>query len=97
MGCLTAGPQRTWLLTKASEPVAVVPAPAARQASETAAAPSTDQPPGTQTMQLLDAMAYAPDTHKGHTMYVRGMLIKLPGEQRLTISTFDMVSPTCPE
>ena len=94
VGCLTAGPQHTWLLTRASEPVSVVPASAVRQGSEQA--PSTEQPPGTQTMHLLDAMAYAPDTHKGHTMYVRGMLIKLPGEQRLTISAFEMVSPTCP-
>jgi mono/diheme cytochrome c family protein len=103
VGCLTAGPQHTWLLTKASDPVAVVPASAARQASGAdplrqgsgQAAPSADTPPGTQTLQLLDAMAYAPDTHQGHTMSVRGMLIKLPAEQRLTISTFEMVSPTC--
>ena len=97
VGCLTAGPQHTWLLTRASDPVAVVPASAARQGSGQAAPVSTDTPAGTQTMQLLDAMAYAPDTHKGHTMYVRGLLIKLPAEQRLTISTFEMVSPTCRE
>jgi hypothetical protein len=30
-------------------------------------------------------------------MYVRGLLIKLPGEQRITISAFEMVSPTCSE
>lgn len=96
VGCLTAGPQQTWLLTRASEPVSVVPASAARQGTGQAAA-STELQPGTQTMQLLDAMAYAPDTHKGHTMYVRGLLIKLPGEQRLTISTFEMVSPSCRE
>ena len=58
---------------------------------------STDRPLGTQTLHLLDAMAYAPDDHKGHTMYVRGLLIKLPGEQRMTISAFEMVSPTCRE
>ena len=58
---------------------------------------ATDKPPGTQTLHLLDAMAYAPDAHKGHTMYVRGLLIKLPGEQRMTISAFEMVSPTCRE
>ena len=46
---------------------------------------------------LLDAMAYAPDDHKGHTMYVRGLLIKPPDEQRLAISAFEMVSPTCRE
>jgi hypothetical protein len=40
-------------------------------------------------------MAYAPDDHRGHKMSVRGLLIKLPGEQRMTISAFEMVSPTC--
>jgi len=28
-------------------------------------------------------------------MYVRGLLIKLPDEQRLTISAFEVISPTC--
>jgi len=90
VGCLTAGPQNTWMLTRASEPVAAVPA---------ASAPSTParaaKPLGTETFHLLDAMAYAPGDHEGHKMYVRGLLIKLPGEQRVTISSFEMVSPTC--
>ena len=99
VGCLSAGPQHTWLLTNASEPVSVLPASALRQGSKPGAAEpaSTGQPPGTQTLHLLDAMAYAPDDHKGHTMYVRGLLINIPGERRLTISAFEMVSPTCRE
>ena len=47
----------------------------------------TDRPLGTQVFRLLDAMAYSPESHKGHKMYVRGLLIKLPGEQRMTISS----------
>jgi mono/diheme cytochrome c family protein len=89
VGCLTAGPQHTWMLTHASEPV--VPAPAA----STQAAAS--KPPGTRTIHLVDAMAYAPDEHSGHTIYVRGLLITLPDEQRMTISSFEMVRPTCHE
>jgi mono/diheme cytochrome c family protein len=88
VGCLTAGPQHTWMLTRASEPVAAVPsAPLPSAAME--------KPPGTQTFQLLDAMAYAPDSHKGQTIYVRGLLIKGAGEPRMTISAFETVSPTC--
>ena len=98
VGCLTAGPQHTWMLTRASEPISVLPASALRQGSQQAATPaSTDSPRGTQTVHLLDAMAYAPEDHKGHTMYVRGLLIQLPGEQRMTISAFEVVSPTCRE
>jgi hypothetical protein len=40
-------------------------------------------------------MAYTPVAHKGQRMYVRGMLIKVPAEQRITISDFQMVAPTC--
>jgi mono/diheme cytochrome c family protein len=90
VGCLTAGPQHTWMLTRASVPV--VPVAAASPPSP-AAGPAT--PLGAQTFQLVDAMAYSPGEHQGHKMYVRGLLIKLPGEQRMTISVFEMVSPSC--
>lgn len=91
VGCLTAGPQNSWMLTRASEPIAAMPASSARST------PATARPPGMQTFQLVDALAYAPGDHKGHQMYVRGLLIRLPGEQRITISAFEMVSPTCSE
>jgi mono/diheme cytochrome c family protein len=87
VGCLAPGPQNTWLLTRASEPVVTAPA------SATPAPAAT--PLGTQTFRLLDAMAYAPDSHRGQKMYVRGLLIKIPGEQRLTISAIETLSPTC--
>jgi mono/diheme cytochrome c family protein len=93
VGCLTAGPQNTWMLTQASAPVVA--------AAVAASAPSASAPAatalGTGTFHLLDAMAYAPDEHTGHKMYVRGLLIKLPGDERLTISAFEMVSPSCRE
>jgi mono/diheme cytochrome c family protein len=92
VGCLTAGPRNTWLLTQGSEPVAAVPA-----ASAPSPPAATATPLGTQTFHLLDAMAYAPDAHKSQKVEVRGLLIRLPGEQRMTISALEMVSPTCRE
>ncbi len=89
VGCLTAGRQQTWMLTRASEPIAAVLSAAAPTAAS--------KPLGTQTYHLLDAMAYAPNDHQGQKMYVRGLLIKLPGEQRMVISALEMVSPTCAE
>ena len=90
VGCLTPGPEHTWLLTNASEPVALpVTGPALREIE------ATDRPLGTQVFRLLDAMAYTPESHKGHKMYVRGLLIKIPGEQRMTISSFEMIAPSC--
>jgi len=88
VGCLTPGPRHTWMLTRAGEPIAVVP-------SAPPASAAMDKPPGTQTFQLLDAMAYAPDAHKGQTIYVRGLLIKVGSEPRMTISAFETAAPTC--
>ena len=78
-------------------PLAKPPVVAAPAASARSMPAATATPFGTQTFHLVDAMAYAPDQHNGHKMYVRGLLIKLPGEQRMTISSFEMVSPTCSE
>lgn len=90
VGCLTPGPDNTWLLTNASDPVSV--------ANPTAAIPRAElsaKAPGTQAFRLLDAIAYDPEAHKGHEMYVRGLLIKLPSEQRMTISALEMVAASC--
>ena len=86
VGCLAPGPQHTWLLTRASEPV--VPAAGSQP-------PAAARPLGAGTFHLLDAFAYAPDTHAGHKMYVRELLIKLPDEQRIAISAFEDVAPQC--
>jgi cytochrome c5 len=92
IGCLTAGPQNTWMLTQGSEPAA-----AALPGSEPSAPAAAAKALGTQTFHLVDAMAYAPDAHKSQKVYVRGLLIKLPGEQRMTISALETVSPACRE
>jgi len=97
VGCLTAGPQNTWLLTRASDPVVAVPPAAALAAGEAPKGPEPPKPLGSGTIALLDAMAYTPDAHKGHKMSVRGLLVKLPDEQRLTISSITMVAPACSE
>jgi mono/diheme cytochrome c family protein len=87
VGCLTAGREQTWMLTRASQPVVAVASAGAPTAVAT--------PLGTETFHLLDAMAYAPHDHQGQKIYVRGLLIRLPAEQRMVISALEMVSPTC--
>lgn len=90
VGCLTPGAHGVWLLTRASEPSVV--------ATPSLASPSADaraRELGEGTFRLLDAMAYPVAAHRGHKIYVRGLLIKLPDEQRLTISTFETVSAAC--
>ena len=89
VGCLTAGQEHTWLLTRATAPVV------ATVGASGAASAAGEQLLGTQTFHLLDAIAYSPDTHRGQKIYVRGLLIKLRDEERITISAFETVSPIC--
>jgi len=91
VGCLTADAQRAWLLTKASAPVSV------SAASASASARTVPEALGAETYHLVDALAYAPQAHVGQKLYVRGLLIRLPGEQRITISTLEPLSPRCAE
>ena len=91
VGCLTRGPGGTWLLTNAADPrVVVLPVAADRGVNAAGSAAA-----GTKTFRLLDAMAYSPATHLGQRMYVRGLLVNLPAEQRMTISAFEMVGASC--
>jgi S-disulfanyl-L-cysteine oxidoreductase SoxD len=92
VGCLVPGPNDTWVLTSATEPASVVVAPGA-----TPMLPDdlSTRGLGSHTFHLLDAMAYNPQSYKGHKMYVRGLLIKLPSEQRMTISSFETIAPSC--
>ncbi len=92
VGCLAPGPGGTWLLTNATEPVSVVVSPESAPVRPESAAMMTL---GDHTFRLLDAMAYSPEQHKGHKMYVRGLFIKLPTERRMTISTLETLAPSC--
>jgi mono/diheme cytochrome c family protein len=94
VGCLMPGPQGAWMLTRASAPAAAEVSPRQRPA---AGSPSSIAPLGVQTFRLIDAVAYAPAAHKGHKMFVRGLLVRLHEEQRISISAFEMLSPVCAE
>lgn len=92
VGCLAPGPEGTWALVNAGDPVSVViPPESTPKMPEDAASRAL----GDRTFHLLDAMAYSPDTIKGHKIYVRGLLIKLPSEHRLTISSLESLASSC--
>ena len=103
-GCLSASADGTWMVTSASDPVAAA-APAAVAATTTDAptdiaagrsVQGASAPSGTRSFRLLDAMAYAPERFAGHTVYVRGLLIRLPAEHRMTISEMQSLRTGCP-
>jgi S-disulfanyl-L-cysteine oxidoreductase SoxD len=114
-GCLSAAGDGIWMLTNASDPVAVAaPQYASGQENVVSGFSRTDNPdavsgfstavalgeavsrtPGTRSFRLLDAMAYGPERFVGHTMHVRGLLIRLPAEHRMTVSEMRSLATTC--
>lgn len=87
VGCLSAS-GNTWLLTRASDPVAANP-------EEPASATSRDRSLGSRTLRLLDARAYSAQSHAGQKVYVRGLLVKMPDAEQMTLSTLETLAPTC--
>lgn len=91
IGCLIPGSDNTWTLANATDPVVIVtPSVVAKLPDD-----AENRSLGNQSFHLLDAMAYSPESHRGHKMFVRGLLIKLPHEQRMTVSSLEMIAPAC--
>jgi hypothetical protein len=84
-GCLAQRNDGGWTLEGASVPVAVTPSQPASAAA----------PRGEQAFELIDALAYAPEQHRGHLLSVRGTLVRVPGHQRLTISSLQTLAAAC--
>ena len=86
VGCLTPGPNKTWTLTRASDPVATK--------DEVSAAPSS-QPLGAQTFLLISVGAFHPETHQGEKMEARGLLYREPAGNRLNLTSLQTVASSC--
>ena len=83
-GCLTEATGGGWLVTQGSLPV--------RTRNPYADAnPPEGVPRGTATYRLL-TMYPAPEPHKGHLVDVKGLLIRLPAETRLNVTSMQMRS-----
>ena len=90
-GCLARARDGVWMLGPASDPVAVWPTISGPSNAPASAA----TPRGKRTFQLIDVVAYSPEQYRGHLLRVRGILIGLPAESRLTISSLETLAPTC--
>jgi hypothetical protein len=78
-----------WWLTSATDPVpSVANGPAAGQKV-------TGPMSGTQRYRLIGISEFDLPAHKGHTVLVKGLLVKAPVETRVNVTSVTMVSPTC--
>jgi hypothetical protein len=90
VGCLSQT-GADWILTKASEPAATTTSFTTPEEVKAAA----EKPLGTQQYRLIGASPFIPDPHKGHKMVVKGLLIKNRSDQRINLTSFQMLSETC--
>jgi mono/diheme cytochrome c family protein len=87
VGCLSPGPDRTWVLTQAHDPS--LARDRASSAEELRALDA--RPPGEQTFQLVSVTAYGPEAHAGRKVEVKGLLYKSPDQNRVNVSALQAV------
>jgi hypothetical protein len=89
-GCLREPKPNTWTLTNATEPTpSTANAPPAKAAQE---GPTT----GKNEFALVGTSEFGLPTHKGHTVLVKGLLIKAAPMSRLNVTSVTHIAPTCP-
>lgn len=91
VGCLTAGPNNTWVLTNGSDPVISARAGTTAEAIKEAETKAL----GKQRYGLIGLNLFDPASHKGHKMAVKGLLIKNDKDTRINVTSFQMAGVTC--
>ena len=91
VGCLAEGPNGTWMVTNATEPVRATPGFA--KAEDVKAAES--QPLGTLRFRLIGLVEMNPAEHRGHKIAAKGMLIKDSANDRLNVTSLITIGTTC--
>jgi len=90
LGCLSQT-GADWILAKASEPAATTTSFTTPEEVKAAA----EKPLGTQQYRLIGASPFSPESHKGHKMVVKGLLIKSGSDSHINLTSFQMLSETC--
>lgn len=89
VGCVTKGPDASWLLTNATEP-----APTALDSSESDRQRAAETPLGGQTFRLL-YLSPSPEAHIGKKAVVQGLLIRNPSGDGLNVITLTPLGTDC--
>ena len=90
-GCLDQGADNTWMLTQSTESVRSRN-PEASDAVALAAAQQAAL--GALTFRLLNVFP-PPDSHRGHRMEVKGLLMRMPDGDRLNVTSLGIVTASC--
>jgi mono/diheme cytochrome c family protein len=89
VGCLTRAADKTWMLSRATEPVRTRDPNAGEEtkAGETV-------PAGTRSFKLLQLYLGA-DSDSGRQVEVRGFLIRVPNDDRINVTSMRKVAESC--
>jgi len=91
VGCLVKGANNAWQLTRATEPEATVLDPGTNADRVNGA---VNPAPGTKTFQLLNPFP-DPSPHAGHTVEVKGLLIRMPAGDRINVVSVETLTDQC--
>jgi len=91
VGCLAQGPDASWMLADASEPIRTKN-PAASTSDELRQSAAAAR--GTQTFRLLNVYP-TPDPYKGHKVEAKGFLIRHPSGDRINVTSVETLVPRC--
>lgn len=91
VGCLSQGPNNAWLLTNSSTPIITKDQSSTPEALKRAEA----QPLGGDTFQLVSAVQFKPDLHRGHKVEAKGLLYQDPNDKRINLTSMQMIAASC--
>jgi mono/diheme cytochrome c family protein len=92
IGCLVESSNKGWTLAQASEPIRT------RNPSDPTVeeAKAWDAKPlGTHTFGLLDAPSYLPESKKGRRVEAKGFIIRVPGDDRINLTSLRATDVKC--
>ena len=93
VGCLSSGPNNTWVLTRTADPVTTRDdAPTDRGLAAAAA-----RALGTKAYRLLSVAPFRPESHMGQKVEARGLVYNEPGDERITLTSLQPTGSACGE
>jgi len=92
VGCLVEGPSNGWTLTNASEPLTSKDQPPTPQELKDAGS----RPLGSDSYLLVSVIPFKPGAYKGNKIEAKGLLYRMPNENRLDVTSLEMIASSCP-
>jgi hypothetical protein len=90
-GCLTQRADKEWMLTRATDPAATKDV----AATDTELKDAGRKIPGDQTFRLISAGPFKPESHRGQTVHLKGIINRIPPDVLLNVTTLQSLGGAC--